>query len=122
MRWGIVRLIIVGTAFLVGMLVAGFTNSVVMAPAASTADLPSTMGTSLVVTCETGDPTVEHVAGSSTAVQVRCVKSQMRVTRFGPSVRRDAPALKMVPAVPIAALVPEIVDQPSNCLGICVPR
>ena len=32
-------------------------------PGSSGADLPSTVGTSLVVTCEAGDPTVEHVVG-----------------------------------------------------------
>src|SRR5262249_23429248 len=102
---GIVRLIIVGTAFCVGMLVAGFSNSVVQAPTSTTADLPSTMGTSLVVTCETGDPTVEHVVGSSGPLQVKCVKSQMRGTRFVPSVRREARPIRTVPAIPIAAMV-----------------
>jgi hypothetical protein len=102
MRWGVIRLVIIGSAFLVGMFV-GYPNSSVMAPGTSAADLPSTAGTSLVVTCEAGDPTVEHVMGITGAVEVKCVKSQMHVTRFGTSgpPELQAPA-RSFPSAPVA--------------------
>ena len=83
MRWGFVRLAIIGAAFLVGMMVAGYQNSAVLAPGPAVTDLPASNGTSLVVACDIGDPTVEHVNGISGAVEVKCYRSQMHVTKFG---------------------------------------
>ena len=89
MRWGFVRLAIIGSAFLIGMMVAGYQNSEVLAPGPSVADLPSATGTSLVVACDSGDPTVEHVTGVNGAVEVKCEKSKMHVTRFGTPANPD---------------------------------
>jgi len=90
MQWRILRMVIVASAFWVGMLVAGYQNSEASATGtAATADLSSTSGTSLVVTCEGGEPTVAHVNGLSTALEVKCAKSQMHVTRLGPAFRQD---------------------------------
>ena len=92
MRWGFVRLAIIGSAFLIGMMVAGYQNSEVLAPGPSVTDLPSATGTSLVVACDSGDPTVEHVTGVDGAVEVKCQKSQMHVRRFGTPANPDAQA------------------------------
>src|SRR5215831_3645200 len=106
MRWPIFRVVVVGASFLVGMLVAGYQNSSVLAPGASSTDLSSTKGTSLVVTCEAGDPAVEHVVGLSGSVEVRCEKSHMRVTRFGgdTTVRSEEVRPPAGPSTPIAAI------------------
>jgi len=65
------------------MMVAGYQNSAVLAPGPAVTDLPAANGTSLVVACDMGDPTVEHVSGISGAVEVKCDRSQMHVTKFG---------------------------------------
>jgi hypothetical protein len=104
MRWGIIRLVIVGSAFAFGMLVAGYRSSRVFAGGPSAANLSSTAGTSLVVTCDAGAPAVEHVAGISGAVQVKCEKSHMHVTRF-PLVRPGSESpVRVAPLAPIAAI------------------
>ena len=103
MRWGFVRLVIIGSAFLVGMMVAGYQNSSVLAPGPSVADLPAASGTSLVVACDAGDPTVEHVSGVNGAVEVKCERSQMHVTRFGmPAVPDEEAPVHSGPSTPLA--------------------
>jgi hypothetical protein len=99
------RLIIVGSSFVVGMLVASYQNSEVLAPGNPTADLSSIKGTSLVVTCEAGDPAVEHVVGLSGSVQVKCEEGHMHVTRFGKTAQPDEnrPAVTG-PSTPIATV------------------
>ena len=106
MRWTIFRVVVVGASFLVGMLVAGYQNSSVLAPGTSAADLSSTKGTSLVVTCEAGDPAVEHIIGLSSSVEVKCEKSHMRVTRFGAdhAIRSEGVHPPAGPSTPIAAI------------------
>jgi hypothetical protein len=104
MRWGFVRLAIIGSAFLIGMMVAGYQNSEVLAPGPSVADLPAATGTSLVVACDSGDPTVEHVTGVNGAVEVKCQKSQMRVTRFGfPTTNPDVAPTHINPSTPMVS-------------------
>lgn len=108
MRWGIIRLAVVGSAFLIGMLMAGYQNSTVLAPGTASADLSSHTGTSLVVTCEAGDPTVEHVIGVSGAVQVKCVRSHMTVTRFGAAARPASEGShRSIPSGPIPTIPKE---------------
>ena len=100
MRWGVVRLFIVSTAFLMGLLIS-YPNSTANAP--GSADLRGSDSSSLIVTCESGDPTVEHIQGIEGALQVKCMRSDMRVTRFappaGPQIQQPA---KLRPTRPVA--------------------
>jgi hypothetical protein len=85
MGWGI-RLSIITAAFITGTIVGNFVSPAVLATgeAFSAADLSSAQGSSLVVTCIQGTPTIAEVRGSEGAVQVKCDKSAMRVLRSTP--------------------------------------
>ena len=106
MGWGF-RISIFTIAFITGMIVGNFVSPAVRAmdSASGTAELSSVEGSSLVVTCIQGNPTIAEVKGSGGAVQVTCDKSPMKVLRSMPVAPR--PQHRFRPwSAPIAAAMP----------------
>ena len=94
MGWGIFRILIFSSAFLIGSTTSGFwiPQSTVLEP---------TAGTSLVVTCEAGNPKVEP-APIPSGIEVKCPRSNMHVVRLKPIPPRD---FKPRPFTPVASLL-----------------
>lgn len=101
MVWGIFRVTIFLIAFLCGALVASF-FPLMGTTAAGEAQLPGVGGTSLLVRCDEGIPTVQQLPGSTTAIEVKCARSDMRVVESKPTPRRQRPPR---PFDPIAAFI-----------------
>ena len=106
MRWVMYRLGIFSVAFLAGTWIAGTVNPSVKATGdvMEVAELSPSTGTSLVVTCDDGNPSVEEVRGNDGALQVKCVKSQMHIIRSRPLLRQSHPLLAR-PTAPFASLM-----------------
>src|SRR3954469_14288083 len=104
MKWGMYRLGIFSAAFLAGIWIAGTVNPSVKATGnvMEVAELSPSTGASLVVTCDAGNPTVEQVQGTDSALQVNCAKSQMHIVRSRPLLRQSHPLLAR-PSVPFAS-------------------
>jgi hypothetical protein len=106
MTWGITRIMLFSLAFLFGTLITRTLDPKWNAGAmvTETTELSTSSGSTLVVTCDSGNPIVEQVAGTEGALKVKCAASQMRVVR---SRRQRIPnpvqSLKRVPASPVAA-------------------
>jgi hypothetical protein len=101
MVWGVFRVTIFLIAFLCGALVASF-FPLMGTTAAGEAQLPGVGGTSLLVRCEEGIPTVQQLPGSTTAIEVKCARSDMQVVETKPAPRRQRPSR---PFDPIAAYI-----------------
>jgi hypothetical protein len=80
MVWGVFRVTIFLIAFLSGALLASFFPLMGTASAGE-AQLPGVGGTSLLVRCDEGIPTVE----------VKCARSDMQVVQTKPAPRRQRP-------------------------------
>jgi hypothetical protein len=104
MGWGIYRILIFGIAFLLGATLSDFWIPSVFAPMVNpdATVLESVAGTSLLVTCDAGNPKVESV-GNSSGIQVRCLRSNMHVVRTQPTPERRE--FKPRPFTPIAVLI-----------------
>src|SRR2546427_463860 len=103
MGWGF-RVLIFTVAFVTGIAVANLVRPAVIAPEQwfGSAELSSTSGSSLVVSCADGNPSIAEVKGAQGAVELKCAKSEIRVVRLTPSVPRREPRFR-VPSPPIAA-------------------
>ena len=91
MVWGVFRVTIFVIAFLCGALLASFFPLIGTTTAAGEAQLPGVGGTSLLVTCDEGSPTVQQLPGSTTAIEVKCARSDMKVVETKPAPRRQRP-------------------------------
>src|SRR5262245_11976538 len=101
MVWGVFRVTLFLIAFLCGALLASF-FPLMGTTAAGEAQLPGVGGTSLLVTCDEGSPTVQQLKGSTTAIEVKCAQSDMQVIETKPAPRRQKPQR---PFDPIAAFI-----------------
>src|SRR5262245_36415380 len=90
MVWGVFRVTIFLIAFLCGALLASF-FPLMGTTAAGEAQLPGVGGTSLLVRCDDGIPTVQQLPGSTTAIQVKCARSDMKFVETRPAPRRQRP-------------------------------
>ena len=90
MVWGFFRVTIFLIAFLCGALLASF-FPLMGTNAAGEAQLPGVGGTSLLVRCDEGIPTVQKLPGSTTAIEVKCARSDMQVVETKPTPRRQRP-------------------------------
>jgi hypothetical protein len=90
MVWGVFRVTIFLIAFLSGALLASFFPLMGTASAGE-AQLPGVGGTSLLVRCDEGIPTVQQLRGSTTAIEVKCARSDMQVVQTKPAPRRQRP-------------------------------
>src|SRR5262245_9634925 len=104
MVWGVFRVAIFVIAFLCGALLASFFPLVGTTEAGS-AHLPGVRGTSLLVSCDEGSPTVQPLPGSTTAIEVKCARSDMQVVETKPTPRRQRPQRLFDP---IAAFISNI--------------
>jgi hypothetical protein len=107
MGWGI-RVTIFTVAFLTGVVVADFVNPVAPTPDESfgSTELSSASGSSLVVSCVDGSPSIQEVKGTEGAVRVKCSKSEMRVTRSRPAIPKKIERRFGPFSPPIAAAIP----------------
>ena len=101
MVWGVIRVAIFLVAFLCGALLASF-FLLMGTTSAGEAQLPGVGGTSLLVRCDDGVPTVQQLPGSTTAIEVKCARSDMRVVETKPAPRRQRPLKSFDP---IAAFI-----------------
>jgi hypothetical protein len=90
MVWGVFRVTIFVIAFLCGALLASF-FPLMGTSAAGEAQLPGVGGTSLLVTCDEGSPTVQQLRGSTSVIEVKCALSDMQVVETKPTPRRQRP-------------------------------
>ena len=81
MVWGLVRIVIVGIAFMVGLTVIGPLGSSAGSKSFNIPRLSQHVGESLVVACASGDVVLKSVGGEPGAVQLECSQSKIVVVR-----------------------------------------
>jgi hypothetical protein len=81
MVWGLIRIVLFTTAFIVGMMIIGPFQTSAGSKSLNPQRLDEHMGTSLVVACESGEVVVKHMTGANGAVQLECSQSKIVVAR-----------------------------------------
>jgi hypothetical protein len=81
MVWGLIRIAIFSSAFMVGLAVIGPGGSTAGPKSFNIPRLNGHVGDSLVVACQSGDVVLKHVEGKPSAVQLKCSQSKIVVVR-----------------------------------------
>jgi len=81
MVWGLIRIVLFTTAFIVGLVIIGPFKATAGSKSFNPQRLDEHMGASLVVACESGKVVVKRMQGASGAVQLECAESKIVVAR-----------------------------------------
>ena len=79
MRWGFIRVAIITSAFLAGLLLVGPLGTSAGGETPETMRLNQHAGAALIVACDSGDLAVKRVGSEPGAVQLECAKGKIVV-------------------------------------------